>query len=340
MRQKYGYFLGWDVSKNDVNYCLMDHHGDIRCEGKIDNKVKQLKKGIKAFLTEQSIDHRLVLVVVENTGLFGSHLLRALHELKLATVLEDAARIGKANARQQDKTDRLDAQIIARYGLEKGYCLSLWEPESELMAKLKQLHRRRKILVKTRRSLQLSHQESTKFEQTRLPGSVEEKYRAILADQKRLIDQIDDEITKLILEDPQKAHLYRITRSVSGMGPKNTLVVLLCTNFFNKISTAKACCNYAGLRPITRESGSSVRKRKRVSKQTNKELKTAFHHAAFAMFSKKGHFKDFYERKISQGKTHLQALNAIRNKICRALYACIKNDVMYEKNRQVSLEMT
>ncbi|PHI18166.1 hypothetical protein CEQ90_19265, partial [Lewinellaceae bacterium SD302] len=80
-------------------------------------------------------------------------------------------------ARQQDKTDRLDAQIIARYGLEKGYRLSLWEPESELMAKLKQLHRRRKVLVRTRRSLQLCHQESKKFEDTQLPRSVEKNTR-------------------------------------------------------------------------------------------------------------------------------------------------------------------
>jgi len=43
----------------------------------------------------------------------------------------------------------------------------------------------------------------------------------------------------------------------------------------------------------------------------------------------KGELQDYYFRKISQGKTKMTALNAVRNKIIHRVFACIKKNEKY-----------
>lgn len=335
--QNYCYFLGWDCSKDHLNYCLLDTQGKLIKQGQIVNTKKAVKSFFNRLLKNLDLEPVDLFCCIEHTGLYTYRLLNQANTCGVSIALEDPLRINKANQRKQDKTDEEDARAIAFYGLEKAYKLKLWQPQSQTMQSLKQLNRRRKILVKQRQALHTSHHHSKGFEETSLPVSIEQGIEEQLHQLKQLIKQIEQEMTKLILADEQLRHRYEIARSVVGLGEKNTLVIMIETEGFEKIATAKACANYAGLRPTRHQSGSSVKRKSRTSKKVNKALKTAFHHAAFSAKMHQEHFKHYYQRKAEQGKEHLQIMNAIRNKICRALYACIKNDVMYQKNLQVSL---
>lgn len=334
----YSFFLGWDVSKNDLDYCLRQGHDhQIIDQGKVANKKKDIRAFLKKMLKTYGTDSKQVFCCIERTGMYGDRLTYIAFELGLTVHVADALRINKANQRRMDKTDALDAQMICTYGMEKAYALTPWSPPSVVSRKIGSLHRRRKNLIKSRQSIATSLKNSMAWEELAIDPGVVAATKKAIQQINEVIALIDEKISGLIVQDSELKVAYDRLSSVSGFGPKNSIVVLLETDFFRKITTAGACANYAGLRPTEYSSGTSVRKRKRTSKKVNKALKTAFHQAAFSCSNKKPIFIEYYKRKRAEGKTHLQVINAIRNKLCRALYACIRNEVMYEENLQVSL---
>ncbi|WP_420458588.1 transposase [Neolewinella sp.] len=156
---------------------------------------------------------------------------------------------------------------------------------------------------------------------------------------KKNLAELNARLTALMQEDERMRRLYRITQSVPGRGPKNSLVVLALTQLYQKISTARACCaSYAGISPHTYQSGSqSVRRKPRTSKASSAELKTAIHLGAMSLIKHDNLYRQRYDRLRAKGKAHRSAINAVRNKMLRVLYACIEKDTLYQKDRHVSL---
>lgn len=335
----YQYYFGWDISQLTLNWALYDMTGNMVGEGQIENRRPNIRRFLRSTLKKYGISAEQVFCLIEQTGLYGTRLTHEAYILGLITCVEDALRINKANQRQLDKSDPEDARVIGRYGFERAYRLESWSPDSLILQKIKGLHRRRRNLMKSKQSIAASLSYSLKWDETDLDVWVVKGIQEAILKLKKLIDRIDEEITTLIKADEQLYQVYKRVRSVLGFGPKNTIVFLLETKFLKKITTAKSCINYAGLRPTMRSSGTSLNKRKRTSKKVNMALKTAFHIAAFAALKSK-HIRAYYDRKMAENKTHLQVINAIRNKLCRALYACHENQVMYDKNLHASLVLS
>jgi hypothetical protein len=41
--------------------------------------------------------------------------------------------------------------------------------------------------------------------------------------------------------------------------------------------------------------------------------------------------KDYYQRKVAEGKNKMLVLNAVRNKLIHRIFACVKQNRKYEK---------
>jgi len=53
---------------------------------------------------------------------------------------------------------------------------------------------------------------------------------------------------------------------------------------------------------------------------------------AAATRKKEGELREYYLRKVAEGKNKISVLNAIRGKIVLRIFAVIKNNKLYEKN--------
>ncbi len=84
---------------------------------------------------------------------------------------------------------------------------------------------------------------------------------------------------------------------------------------------------YAGLAPVTRHSGSSIRG-EHPSRRGNKALKRARFLSAFAAL-RDPVSRAYYERKVSQGKRHNQALMALARRRCDVLFAMLRDGTCY-----------
>ena len=110
-----------------------------------------------------------------------------------------------------------------------------------------------------------------------------------------------------------EAHpLYPVLTSMPGIGVP-AAAVFLAETLGKTFETGAQLASYAGLAPVTRRSGSSIRG-EHVSHAGNKRLKRAMFLSAFASLRSDSVSRAYYERKVAQGKRHNQAVIALAHR--------------------------
>ncbi|CED91974.1 Transposase [Actinomyces succiniciruminis] len=122
--------------------------------------------------------------------------------------------------------------------------------------------------------------------------------------------------------------LYPVLTSMPGVGVR-TAAVFLAETAGRTFPTGAQLASYAGLTPVTRRSGSSIRG-EYVSHAGNKRLKRAMFLSAFASLRSDPASRAYYERKRAQGKRHNQAVLALAHRRILTLYAMIRDGSLYD----------
>lgn len=132
-------------------------------------------------------------------------------------------------------------------------------------------------------------------------------------------DRIEDVRDRL--RDPAAA---RDILDLDGLNPRVQNVVLNTPGARELLANLAA---YAGLAPATRNSGSI--RGEQPSKRGNKQLKRAFFLSAFAALGDPAS-RAYYDKKISQGKHHTQALLCLARRRADVLIAMLRDRTFYE----------
>lgn len=143
---------------------------------------------------------------------------------------------------------------------------------------------------------------------------------ATLEQRKRL----ETEIETLLEAHP----LSPVLTSMPGIGVRTAARILTEIGDARSFATAAHLASYAGLAPVTRRSGTSIRS-EAPARGGNKQLKRAFYLAAFAAL-RDPTSRAYYDRKISEGKRHNQALICLARRRCDVLHAMLKNETLYQ----------
>ncbi|TDG24604.1 IS110 family transposase [Paraburkholderia silviterrae] len=136
-------------------------------------------------------------------------------------------------------------------------------------------------------------------------------------------DEIAAEVERLVLAHP----LWPVLTSMPGVGVR-TAARLLTEVAHKAFASAAHLAAYAGLAPVTRRSGSSIRG-EHPSRRGNKVLKRALFLSAFAAL-RDPVSRAYYSRKIQQGKRHNQALIALARRRCHVLFAMLRDGTIYQ----------
>lgn len=327
---KFDYFIGVDVSKGTLDFCIV-HEGKQLKHSRIQNDSKAIKRHLKVIKKEFQIEKNNLMVCMENTGVYSNHLLVVLHELSIAAWVESAVHIKQSMGVQRGKNDKVDAHRIALFAYKNRDEIKLWEAQRTEIIMLKQMIRMRKRIINTISNLKKSigeHAFMTELEKKFLYSSIS---GSLIALQKDLIS-INAEIKDQIKKDEELSRLFRLSTSVKGIGSVTATQIIVATNEFKSITEAKKFACYAGVAPFEHSSGSSIRGRSHVSNMADKTIKCSLHMAALAAVRECGELQDYYIRKIEEGKNKMAVLNAVRNKLVHRIFACVKNNRMYEKN--------
>jgi len=131
------------------------------------------------------------------------------------------------------------------------------------------------------------------------------------------------------IEEMLDAHpLAKVLTSMPGIGVRTGARILLEVGDGSAFPTSGHLAAYAGLAPVTRRSGSSIRG-EHPSRAGNKQLKRAFFLAAFAALSDPTS-RAYYDRKRAAGKKHNAALICLARRRVDVLHAMLRNGTLYE----------
>ena len=126
-----------------------------------------------------------------------------------------------------------------------------------------------------------------------------------------------------------EAHPFgRILRTLPGIGPRTGSRILAEIGDGSRFANGSRLASYAGLAPVTRQSGSSLRGEAR-SRRGNHRLKNAMFLAAFASLRDPAP-RAFYDRKRAEGKRHNAAVICLARRRCDVILAMLRSGRPYQ----------
>jgi transposase len=323
------WILGLDVSKESLDACLIRSTDGQLFEKKINNNAsgfRQLKAWCKQVGSECDSN---TLCCMEHTGLYTRLVVSYLLSREVFVWLESSLQIKRSQGLIRGKSDRIDAQRIARYAHLHQKKAEPLEMTAFTLEKLKDLQANRRRLMKAKHSLIISGQELKQFDAT--SGKVIEKVnREALRGIEKSLEKVDEQILMYIKEDEQLKQKYDLMLSIKGVGKVLASLVLVYTHGFNRLDDGRKLACYSGVAPFAHTSGTSIKGKTRVSKFANQDLKTVLHMAAASSIQHNGELKEYYQRKVKEGKNKMCALNAVRNKLLHRIVAVLKRGTPYQ----------
>lgn len=239
--------------------------------------------------------------------------------------------IKRAGGLQRGKTDTIDAQRIAEYAFRFRDRMRLWQPPRAVIQQLAFLSATRQRLIQVYNQLANPLSEQQSFVNPSLQKLLLKSCKASLVALEKDRKAIDKAIDKLIEEDNQLKELFGLITSVPGIGPATATEVVVATNELKTITDPKQMACHAGVAPFEYRSGTSIRSRPGVSQHARKRLKSLFHLGAISAIRVKGELRDYYQRKVGEGKSKMSVINAVRNKLIHRVYAVVKRGEKYDK---------
>lgn len=331
------FFLGIDVSKLTLDISLMcvhDHQKQPIKYCRLSNSTQgmaQFDKWLKqnaVLCTDQSI------VVIENTGIYHRLLWEFCSKKSLPVYIGNAADIKWSFGIARGKNDKIDSLRLCQYAQKHAEYLKASPALDPELIKLKDLMTSRNNLLSNLNSIKVYLKELKGVNNKSIQQTMENAYKSALNGLKKSLACIESEINKVISGNESFKKTFNLLISIPGIGRLTAVYMICCTANFAGNITGKQLASYAGVVPFEHTSGSSVRKKNRLHKMANKDLKKMLHLCAMSTIQHNEEFKQYYQRKKNEGKNSMSILNAIRNKLVLRSVAVVRKGMPYVNNVQ------
>jgi transposase len=260
------------------------------------------------------------LVLVEATGRYWIALAVALQQGGYHVSVVNPTHIHNyaKSLPRRAKTDALDAVLLAQFARERQP--SVWTPPPAVYHELRQRLVARDGLLDMRQ-----HARNQRHALQQWPVqilAVQDQLDGIIAELDTRITTLEREITQ-VLQAEAWAESALLLQSIHCVGPLTAAWLLVGTLNFELCPSAAAAVAYAGLAPMLRESGTSIRGRPHIGHGGHKRLRTALYLATFNAVRFNPVIKAFYERLRAAGKPAKVARCAAARKLLEIAFAVV-----------------
>jgi transposase len=283
-------------------------------------KQKQLVN--KGYAPEQ------VLVVMEATGTYW---------IELATYLDAAGfAVSVVNPKQahdfagalglRPKNDLLDAQTLCR--MAATLQPARWTPPPQIYRELYQRLTHRASLLEARQQ----------FRNQLHALSIAQPVQAVTLSLEKLIEtltesiqQIEKQIKEILKAESEWATSITLLQTITGIGWLSACWLVVVTLNFTSCASAEGLAHYAGLGPVERFSGTSVRPRPTIGQGGHSQLRAVLYMAAGSAMRFNPVIKAYTERlRTKQGKAYKVARCAAARKLVHLGFAIVKSGKVFD----------
>jgi len=319
-------FIGIDVSSKTLDICIKSD--GIRKSMVIANEQDRIRE----FLSKNTGSESELIIALENTGRYNWTLYEVFAETNLKVYVISPLHLKKSMGLVRGKNDKIDAVRIADFIEKNHQDITPWQTSSVSIQKLKVLLTERNYRIKLKRQLTSQKRDYKRMSNIGLEDDLTSLNTEMIENINKQIKILEEKIQKIIECDPQLKQKDKIIQSVPGVGKVLSWYFLSKTNAFTSITDPRKMACYAGVVPFEYQSGSSIYRKPQVSVFADKLLKSLLHLGAMTAIRGKNDLREYYLRKVAEGKNKMSVLNAVRNKIILRVFAVVKNQKFYENN--------
>lgn len=323
--KKFTIVAGIDVSKLKLDVSILSEAGQKKPHYfLIENNRVGILRLFKA-IEKLGLSLKEVLFCFEHTGIYTMHLCGTLQEFDYAYSMVPAIEIKRSVGLVRGKSDKADSRTIASYALTHAHKLSLYKLPDQSLIKLKVLLVEKQKLKKAIQNLS-STDEQIGFIPKEIMRDVMNVNQKCIDKLKKGVGDIEDMVKVLMEENQEIKKKFDLVCSVPGVGKETAIYLIMYTRNFSNFDNWRQMACYAGIAPFEYSSGSSIRGRSKVSLIANRKLKSLLTLGALAAIRHDKQIKEYYEKKVAEGKNKMLVINAVRCKIVSRVFAVVKRD--------------
>lgn len=315
-------FCGIDVSKDTLDYCVLNAGAKQTPQFKsINNKLTDISDQFSCS------DFKDTLFILEPTGNYSAKLLYQLSKMGRTVSLVNPLQ-SKSYMAAMGTTNKNDKQ--AAYALTlmgQGMPLRRYKTPTAEMQERKQKLSALRALEKQERMVknQLHALEQLPFVSEQAKGAFEAVLNTI---EEQLIPLKESLYDKSSDPDFEKKKEY--ATSVIGIGNKTAEAVLLVANGLDDFDSYDKLSRFFGITPRSHYSGSSVRRRGKITKYGSNEVRRLLYCCASSAIKHNKACRTLYLRLRNAGKPHKLAAVAVMHKLVKQLFACVKSETKFD----------
>jgi transposase len=324
------FILGIDISKDHFDVALYKETQFLDF-AKFSNDNVGFKK-LHKWLRKR--DAGPLRACMEATGRYGDQLALTLYHHGHQVSVVNPARIKKyaESKLQRNKVDHTDAKIIADFCLTQNP--PLWEPLPEEVQELQALCRRLNTLIEDRT------REQNRLQSGIVSNTVKASIKAHLTFLNEQVAELEKQIKQHIQQHPALKNKRDLLLSIPGIGEKTAARILAELPDPSRFDTSAQVVAYGGLSPQQHTSGSSVRKRTRLTKTGKLPLKTALYFPAMTAIRLNPIVKALAQRLENRGKEKMVIIGAAMRKLLQLAYGVLKSGQPFDPDFAVNMQAT
>ncbi|MCG9880341.1 MAG: IS110 family transposase [Bacteroidia bacterium] len=310
--------VGIDVSKLTLDvfiHTLKDH-------AQFENNRRGYLKILK-WLKSKQINLNEVLFCFEHTGWYCIILSYFLKENSIDYCCINPMEIKRSMGLKRGKSDKADSKEIAYYAWLRRSELAPSIPPAKNIIELQRMMSLREQFVKQQTALKNLRKG---MEQITVKGQTDASIMALDDTLNHLefqINRIEKAMDALIKLDQQLNKNYKLSKSVKGVGPILAIQMLLHTHNYSRFASWRQFSSYCGLVPFPYQSGTSIHGRDKSHPISDRKMKSLLSMSAISAIQHDKELKNYYSKRVEEGKPKMVVLNIIRNKIVARIFATV-----------------
>jgi len=282
------------------------------------------------WLQEQQLTPHTCVLCMEASGVYNELLAHVLVANHYRLAIQPPLEVKKAFKPVGHKTDPVDSGQISEYAYRFFDKLTFWQPRDEILEQIK-------VLLATRE--QFSGQ-ITAHKNAR-QALLRKKVHTPLAEQAHLeaiqelqghLKALEQEIQRLIDQNPDFKRLVGLLLTVPGVGLLLAAHVLVLCESAPQLPTPKQLSAFIGICPYQKTSGTSVHAPPTSRHYGPPMIRKLLRLASLSLRTHNPTFRQYFERKVAEGKPKKVALNNIANKLLKIICAVLRSATPFDKN--------
>ncbi|UBF23765.1 IS110 family transposase [Kovacikia minuta CCNUW1] len=302
-------WVGIDVSKETLDVYILPQGLSLQ--------LPNSEAGVQSLI-EQLQEMSVHLVVLESTGGLERTVVVGLHNATIAVAVVNPRKVkGFAIALGKAKTDRIDAEVIARFA--QSVNLQPQAVVAPIAQQLSDLMHRRQQLVE----IQVAEKNRLARASQTVQPDIEEHLKHLA----QRLDALNEQIQTLGQQQADWQRKDQILQSVKGIGPLTAALCLVELPELGKLNE-KQIARLVGVAPLNQDSGKHKGKRRISGGRTR--VRCGLYMAVLVATRHNPVIRDFYQRLLSKGKPKPVALVACIRKLLVILNAMIRDNTLWQ----------